>query len=248
MKDEGSPALIPGGYASASLVSHIMYEKYADALPLYRQEKGFELPGVSISRTTMANWIITCSQNYLKPIYDYFHRELLKRHFLMADETPIQVLKEPGRRPQNKSYIWLMRSGEDRLPPIILYHYTETRAVGNAADFLDGIDEGSYVMVDGYSGYNRLKKIRRCCCYAHIRRYLMEAIPSGQGKTTVIRQYREFFTVTSCLNTNEAIRQKDCPMHRCTNAARRMQSRLWKVSCAGSMGSIQKRGAAWIGQ
>ena len=130
----------------------------------------------------MANWIITCSQNYLKPIYDYFHRELLKRHFLMADETPIQVLKEPGRRPQNKSYIWLMRSGEDRLPPIILYHYTETRAGGNAADFLDGIDEGSYVMVDGYSGYNRLKKIRRCCCYAHIRRYLMEAIPSGQEK------------------------------------------------------------------
>ncbi|WP_172682296.1 IS66 family transposase, partial [Hungatella hathewayi] len=167
MKDEGSPALIPGGYASASLVSHIMYEKYADALPLYRQEKGFELLGVSISRTTMANWIITCSQNYLKPIYDYFHPELLKRHFLMADETPIQVLKEPGRRPQNKSYIWLMRSGEDRLPPIILYHYTETRAGGNAADFLDGIDEGSYVMVDGYSGYNRLKKIRRCCCYAH---------------------------------------------------------------------------------
>ncbi len=182
IKDEGIPALIPGGYASASLVSHIMYEKYADALPLYRQEKGFELLGASISRTTMANWIITCSQNYLKPVYDYFHRELLKRHFLMADETPVQVLKEPERRPQSKSYIWLMRSGEDRLPPIILYHYTETRAGGNAADFLDGIDEGSYVMVDGYSGYNRLKKIRRCCCYAHIRRYLMEAIPKGHEK------------------------------------------------------------------
>lgn len=100
----------------------------------------------------------------------------------MADETPIQVLKEPDRRPQSTSYIWLMRSGEDRLPPIILYHYTETRAGGNAADFLDGIEEGSYVMVDGYSGYNRLKKIRRCCCYAHIRRYLMEAIPKGHEK------------------------------------------------------------------
>ena len=59
IKDEGVPALIPGSYASSSLVSHIMYEKYADALPLYRQEKGFELLGVSISRTTMAGWIIT---------------------------------------------------------------------------------------------------------------------------------------------------------------------------------------------
>lgn len=182
IKDEGVPALIPGSYASSSLVSHIMYEKYADALPLSRQEKGFELLGVSISRTTMAGWIITCAQDYLQPVYDYFHRQLLKRHYLMADETPIQVLKEPDRRPQSKSYVWLMRSGEDRLPPIILYHYTETRAGGNAVGFLEGIDDGTYVMVDGYSGYNKLKKIRRCCCYAHIRRYLVEAIPNGHDK------------------------------------------------------------------
>lgn len=182
IKDEGIPALIPGGYASASLVSHIMYEKYADALPLYRQEKGFELLGVNISRTTMASWIITCSRNYLKPVYDYFHRELLKRQFLMADETPIQVLKEPDRRPQSKSYVWLMRSGEDRLPHIVLYHYSETRAGDHAASFLKGIEDGAYVMVDGYSGYNKLKNIRRCCCYAHIRRYLMEAIPKGHDR------------------------------------------------------------------
>lgn len=50
------------------------------------------------------------------------------------------------------------------------------------ARFHDGIDEGTYVMVDGYSGYNKLKKIRRCCCYAHIRRYLIEAIPNGHDK------------------------------------------------------------------
>lgn len=182
IKDEGIPALIPGGYASSSLVAHIMYEKYADALPLYRQEKGFELLGVHISRTTMASWIITCSQKYLKPVYDYFHRELLKRYFLMADETPIQVLKEPERRPQSKSYVWLLRSGEDRLPSIILYHYSETRAGEHAASFLNGIEDGAYVMADGYSGYNKLKNIRKCCCYAHIRRYLLEAIPKGHDK------------------------------------------------------------------
>lgn len=116
-----------------------MYEKYADALPLYRQEKGFELLGASISRTTMADWIITCAQDYLQPVYDHFHRQLLKRHFLMAPLTPVQVLKEPDRRLQDKSYIWLMRSGEDRFPPIILYQYTETRAGENAAGFLDGL-------------------------------------------------------------------------------------------------------------
>lgn len=196
----------------------------------------------------MANWIITCAQNHLKPVYDYFHRELLKRHFLMADETPIQVLKEPDRRPQSKSYVWLMRTGEDRLPPIILYHYTETRAGRNAADFLDGIDEGSYVMVDAYSGYNRLKKIRRCCCYAHIRRYLMEAIPKGHEKDYSHPAVQGVLYCNKLFEYERSYKEKGCPMPKYTNAARRMQSRLWKASCAGSMASIQKRGAAWIGQ
>ena len=80
------------------------------------------------------------------------------------------------------SYVWLMRSGEDRLPPIVVYHYSETRAGEHAVSFLKGIADGTYVMVDGYSGYNKLKKIRRCCCCAHIRRYLIEAIPNGHEK------------------------------------------------------------------
>ena len=50
-----------------------------------------------ISRTSMAHWIIAAGQEYMQPMYDYFHQELLKRRFLMMDETPIQVLKEEGR-------------------------------------------------------------------------------------------------------------------------------------------------------
>ena len=53
----------------------------------------------------------------------------------MADETRIQVLKEPERNPETDSFMWLFRSGEDGLPPIVLYHYTETRARHNAVDF-----------------------------------------------------------------------------------------------------------------
>lgn len=182
IKDEGVPALIPGSYVSSSLAAHVMYGKYVNALPLYRQEKDLELLGVKISRTTMANWMITCSQEYLQVMYNYFHRQLLKRRFFMADETPVQILKEPDRRAQSKSYVWLMRSGEDRLHQIILYHYTPTRAGENAVQFLNGADPGYYLMADGYTGYNKLKDIKRCCCYAHIRRYLIEAIPKGHDK------------------------------------------------------------------
>ena len=171
-------ALIPHSYASASAVAWVMYQKYANAMPLYRQEQDWKQMGVILSRATLANWIIYCSGNYFSPLYDYFHRELLKRRFLMADETRVQILKEPGRNAETDSYMWLFRTGEDGLPPIILYKYTVTRAKFNAEEFLNGFK--GYLETDGYQGYNNLSGIKRCCCWAHLRRYFVEAVPKGK--------------------------------------------------------------------
>ena len=124
-------------------------------LPLYRQEKDWKQYGAQISRTTLANWIIYCSQNYFQPMYDYFHRELLKRNFAMADETRVQVLNEEGRRAQTQSFMWLFRSGEDGLPAIILYGYSPTRSGSHAREFLEGYS--GYLETDGYQGYNNLQ-------------------------------------------------------------------------------------------
>lgn len=130
------------------------------------------------SRTTLANWIIYCSRNYFQPMYDYFHRELLKRSFAMADETRIQVLKEEERRAQTQSFMWLFRSGEDGLPAIILYGYSPTRSGSHAKEFLEGYQ--GYLETDGYQGYNSLPDIKRCSCWAHIRRYFIDAVPKGK--------------------------------------------------------------------
>jgi transposase/uncharacterized coiled-coil protein SlyX len=178
VKSHVPEALMPNSYASASAVAWVMYQKYANAVPLYRQEKDWNQMGVLFNRATLANWVIYCAKNYFTPMYDYFHRELLKREFLMADETRVQVLKEPGRNAQTDSFMWLYRSGEDGLPPIILYKYTETRARYNAAEFLAGFS--GYLQTDGYQGYNDLPDIRRCCCWAHLRRYFIDAIPKGK--------------------------------------------------------------------
>ena len=76
--------------------------------------------------------------------------------------------------------LWLFRSGEEDADPIILYHYAPTRSGDTAKDFLEGFH--GYLMVDGYSGYNKVEGIKRCCCYAHIRRYFYDAIPKGHEK------------------------------------------------------------------
>ncbi len=105
------------------------------------------------------------------PLYDNFHRELLKRRFLMMDETPIQVLKEEDRWAQTKSYLWVVRTGEDGLNSIILYNYTPTRAGENIKQFLKGMEPGFYLMADAYQGYNKVNEARRClllCAYQKI--------------------------------------------------------------------------------
>lgn len=167
--------LIPHSYATSSSVSWAAYQKFANGMPLYRQEKDWMQYGVAMNRTTLANWLIFCAEEYYKPMYEFFHRRLVMREFLMADETRVQVLKEPDRAAETTSFMWLYRSGEDGLPVIILYGYSPTRAGDNASEFLKGFK--GYLETDGYQGYNKVPDVRHCSCWAHARRYLVDAIP-----------------------------------------------------------------------
>ena len=86
--------------ASPSSVARVMYQKYVNSVPLYRQEKDWEQVGIGLSRATMANWIIRSSEDHLKPVVDRLRKELLSGDIIHCDETPVQVLKEDGKKPQ----------------------------------------------------------------------------------------------------------------------------------------------------
>ena len=161
--------------ASPSSVARVMYQKYVNGIPLYRQETDWEQAGIGLSRATMANWIIRSSEDHLKPVIDRLRKELLSRDIIHCDETPVQVLKEDGKKPQTKSYMWLYRSGNDGKNPIVLYDYQPSRNGDHAVNYLK--DFKGYVHSDGYSGYNKLTDIIRVGCWAHLRRKFVEAIP-----------------------------------------------------------------------
>jgi transposase len=178
-----APAM-PGSLASPSIVAYIMSQKYADSLPLYRQEQQFLRLGVELSRQTMANWLIAGSERWLAPLYGYMHAELVKRDIAMADETTLQVLKEPGRAAQTKSYLWLYRTGRVG-PDIILYDYQPGRGGEHPEAFLKGFK--GYLQTDGYSGYNKVKGITQLGCWSHSRRYFheaLQAVPVAQRSQT----------------------------------------------------------------
>jgi transposase len=98
---------------------------------------------------------------------------LLEKDILHADETTLQVLKEPGRAAESKSYMWLYRTGRDG-PPIVLYDYQTTRASKHPASFLSGFK--GYLQTDGYSGYGKLASVTLLGCWAHARRKFTEAL------------------------------------------------------------------------
>ena len=109
--------LLNHSLVAASVVAEIMYQKYVNAMPLYRQEAAWKQLGVTFSRTTMARWIIRCAEDWLEPLWNAMRKELLQREVLHADETVVQVLKENGKTAQSKSYMWVYRTGMDGLPP-----------------------------------------------------------------------------------------------------------------------------------
>jgi transposase len=169
--------LIQGSLASASLVAHIMDQKYVMSVPLYRQEQAFLRDGIPLSRQTMANWVIRCAEDYFALLYGRMKTLLLLHDVLHADETVCQVLHEPGKKANTNSYMWLYSTSGCADHPIILYEYQPTRSSTHPKRFLDGWE--SYLHADGYRGYHNLPPgITVVGCWVHLRRKLTDGYKS----------------------------------------------------------------------
>ncbi len=194
------PAVIPGSFASAEAIAYLDVQKYAMGVPLYRLEQHLKLLNVQLSRQTMSNWMVKSADLWLRPIFCLLHEKLILEKYLHADETVLQVLHEPGKTAQSKSYMWLYRTGKYAEHPITLYEYQPDRKQIRPKDFLDGFQ--GYLQTDGYSGYNGLDPgIIRVGCLAHLRRKFTDAEKASEkGKksptvTTAIAYCSKVFDI-----------------------------------------------------
>jgi transposase len=174
--------VIEKGLASPSALAYVMTLKFVDGVPLYRQEQHYARLGIDLSRGVLSNWMIKGSE-WLELIYGRLKEKLLEQEVLHADETTLQVLKEPGRPAESQSYMWLYRTGCTG-PPIVLYEYQPSRAGEHPRRFLEGFK--GYLHVDGYAGYHDIPNVTLCGCWAHFRRKTDEALkglPAKQRKS-----------------------------------------------------------------
>lgn len=169
--------LMKHSLASPSTVAYIMTQKYVDGLPLARQEKIWAREGVSLSRATMANWVIQCSQTWLKPLYRHMKQELMTHTVIHADETAVQVLKEEGKPASAESKMWLYASAALLRHQVRIFEYQPDRSGKRPESFLKGF--AGALVTDGYSGYNQVANVTHCGCWSHARRKWREAMPDG---------------------------------------------------------------------
>lgn len=159
--------------ASPSLLAYVAVQKYADALPLYRQSEMFKRIGITLDRTNMANWMVKCGA-LVQPIINLLIDHLHKQSCLHMDETTLQVLDEPDKTAQSKSYMWVMtNTGNQRA---CVFHYADNRGQRVPIELLS--EDNTALMVDGYEWYQKAcdeYQITRLGCWAHARRKFKEA-------------------------------------------------------------------------
>ena len=158
--------------ASPRLLATIATQKYVDGLPLYRQAATFARMGLELDRTTQANWMMKCG-SLIQPLINLIHEHMLEQPVLHMDETRVQVLDEPGRKPQSQSHMWVIRSTGR---PAVLFHYAPTRNAEVPKQLLG--DYQGALMVDAYEGYSPVclnPGITRLGCWAHARRGFFDA-------------------------------------------------------------------------
>ena len=187
--------IIDKGIPTTGLLAQVLVAKYADHLPLYRQESIFARAGLAIARSTLAQWVAQCGVQ-LQPLVYALRAELLKHSVLHADETPVAMLK-PGNRKTHRAYLWSYCTTTYSETKAVVFDFADSRAGQHARDFLGLPGEGGgwhgSLVCDDFSGYKACFEmgVTEAGCLAHARRKFHELWVNHQS--TIGERALKFF-------------------------------------------------------
>jgi len=158
--------ILPKTIATPEILSFLIFSKFFQGLPLYRLEELYKLQGINLSRGTMARWLIQVSEKLI-PVWNVLEERVLNSGYMGIDATKLQVLKERGRTPQDKSFMWVRGSPEQG---IVLFDYNISGGGEVAKQLTTGFTGG--VQADAHRGYSALdkKEVELLGCMMHARR------------------------------------------------------------------------------
>ena len=164
--------VIDKGIPTAGLLAHVMIAKFADHLPLYRQESIFGRAGLAIARSTLAQWVGNCGVQ-LQPLVDALRDAVLAQHVIHADETPVSMLA-PGEKKTHRAYVWAYATSQFSDVAAVVYDFSPSRAGEHARNFLQ--DWKGKLVCDDFGGYKASFElgVTEIGCMAHARRKFFE--------------------------------------------------------------------------
>jgi transposase len=164
-------SILPKTIATPELLSFLIFSKFFQGLPLYRLEELYRLQGIVLSRTLMASWLIRVSEK-LQPIWNILEEWALATGYMAIDATHVQVLKEPGRTAQSKSFMWARGCPE---LGIVLFDYDVSGGGEVAKNLMQGFSGA--LQADAHRGYGALERshIHLLGCMMHARRRFHKA-------------------------------------------------------------------------
>lgn len=207
---------IEKGIAGPTLLAQTVVDKFADHLPVHRQEQRFKREGVSLSRKTICGWFPQLDQ-YTSRIVGVMKQDLLEGGYIQADETPVPVQKREKRGRNHKGYMWPY--GRPGGP--VVFDFRMSRSREGPVKFLK--DFHGVLQHDGYKAYLHVERVTHVACMAHIRRKFWEAQQLGEKRAIkVVRAIDRLFAIERLARDDEldpdqrhALRQK--------RSARRME-------------------------
>lgn len=176
--------VIDKGIPTAGLLAHVMIAKFADHLPLYRQELIFGRAGLAIPRSSLAQWVgVTGVQ--LQPLVDALRDLILGQQVIHAIETPVKMLM-PGTKKTHRSYVWAYATSQFSDVPAVVYDFSPSRAVEHARHFLQ--DWRGKLVCDDFGGYKASFElgVTEIGCMTHARRKFFEL--HSTNKSTLVEQ------------------------------------------------------------
>jgi hypothetical protein len=205
------PAMpIAKGLPGAGLLAQVIVSKYFDHLPLYRQQAIFRRQGVSLSPSTMCDWM-AASAEVLRPLYDMMVSQVRQSAWLHTDDTKVKNLgHQPGTTALSRFWIYW----GDRTHPYNVFDFTINRTRDGPQKFL--ADFRGYLHADAFSGYDALylpashgppgtaAPIIEVACNAHARRKFYEARGSDVLRSHLaLAYYRQLYRLERGADDND---------------------------------------------
>ena len=176
--------VVPSGQVGSGLVAHVVISKFADHLPIHRQEQMLARLGPTFTRQTMGQWVGHATL-LLQSVHSLLRDDARSSRYIQMDETPVSVLDPERAGKARDAWLWAVHSPEKK---IVIFEFHKNRSHAPPKQLLGGFT--GVLQTDGFSAYDTALKalpgheIIRAACMAHARRGFMEALESGDDRVT----------------------------------------------------------------